>query len=107
MGACARRIEAGADLSRYDELMAEVAKGRHAYMAEGTFAKIERGEMSAWIAFAAGNESEALKTMRAAADLQDRVGQAEVDIPAREMLADMLREFGHPSDSRSRNTRAR
>ena len=31
--------------------------------------------------------------MRAAADLQDKVGQGEVDIPAREMLADMLLEL--------------
>jgi hypothetical protein len=30
--------------------------------------------------------------MRAAADLPDKVGQGEVDIPAREMLADMLLE---------------
>lgn len=90
---------ARADLKRYDELIAEVAKGRHAYTAEGTFAKIERSEMSAWVAFASGKESEALKNMRAAADLQDKVGQAEVDIPAREMLADMLLEFNHASDA--------
>jgi hypothetical protein len=30
------------------------------------------------------------------ADLQDKVGQGEVDIPAREMLADMLLELGQP-----------
>ena len=91
--------EAKADLRKYDELMAEVKKGRHAYSAEGTFPKIERGEMTAWIAFAAGHESEALKDMRAAADLQDKVGQAEVDIPAREMVADILLEFGHPREA--------
>jgi len=37
--------------------------------------------------------------MRVAADLQDKVGQSEVDIPAREMLADMLLEFGHSQDA--------
>ena len=37
--------------------------------------------------------------MRAAADLQDKVGQGEVDIPAREMLADMLLEFGTPQQA--------
>jgi tetratricopeptide (TPR) repeat protein len=37
--------------------------------------------------------------MRTAADLQDKVGQAEVDIPAREMLADMLLEFSRPKQA--------
>jgi tetratricopeptide (TPR) repeat protein len=31
--------------------------------------------------------------------LQDKVGQGEVDIPAREMLADMQLEFGHPQQA--------
>jgi tetratricopeptide (TPR) repeat protein len=37
--------------------------------------------------------------MRAAADLQDKVGQGEVDIPAREMLADMLLSLGRPKEA--------
>ncbi|MGB8012927.1 MAG: hypothetical protein WCF68_15040 [Terriglobales bacterium] len=88
--------QARADLARYNELMAEVRKGKHAYVAEGTAAKIERGEMLAWTAFAEGRRDEALNNMRTAADLQDKVGQGEVDIPAREMFADMLQEFGQP-----------
>jgi tetratricopeptide (TPR) repeat protein len=87
--------QAKADLDRYDALAAEVRKGKSAYLAEGTGVKIERGEMLAWSGFAAGKETEALENLRAAADLQDKVGQGEVDIPAREMLADMLLEFGH------------
>lgn len=87
--------QAKADLAEYDELMAEVSKGTRAYMAEGTWVKIQRGEMLAWTAFADGKRAEALNHMRAAADLQDKVGQAEVDIPAREMLADMLLETGN------------
>ncbi len=51
--------------------------------------------MSGWVAFAEGRESDALNHARSA-DLQDKVGQGEVDIPAREMLADMLLEFHHP-----------
>jgi hypothetical protein len=39
--------------------------------------------------------------MRSAADLQDKVGQGEVDIPAREMLADMLLEFGEAQQALS------
>ena len=91
--------QARANLARYDELLAEVRKGKHAYMAEGTSVKIERGEMLAWTAYAEGRQDEALQNMRAAADLQDKVGQAEVDIPAREMLADMLLEFGRPQQA--------
>ena len=87
---------ARADLVRYDELNAELRKGKDAYKAEGTGTKIKRGEMLAWIAFAEGRRDAALKSMGMAADLQDKVGQAEVDIPAREMFADMLQEFGQP-----------
>jgi hypothetical protein len=86
--------QAKADLARYDELMAELSKSANAYLAEGTGAKIGRGEMLAWTAFAESKQAEAVDDMRAAADLQDKVGQAEVDIPAREMLADMLLESG-------------
>jgi len=79
--------------------MDEVRKGTHAYMADSTFAQIEHGEMLAWSAFAEGKEAEALTQMRSAADLQDKVGQGEVDIPAREMLGDMLLEFRHPQQA--------
>jgi tetratricopeptide (TPR) repeat protein len=91
--------QARADLARYDELIAEVRKGSHAYLAEGTAPKIERDEMEAWTAFAQGKQEVALNEMRNAADLQDKVGQGEVDIPAREMLADMQLEFGHPQQA--------
>jgi tetratricopeptide (TPR) repeat protein len=66
---------------------------------EGTGPKIERGEMVAWVAFAAGKQAEAVAAMRQAADMQDKVGQNEVDIPGREMLADMLLEFGKPKEA--------
>jgi len=88
--------QAQADLAQYDALMAEVKKGRHAYYADSTGAQIERNEIAAWASFAAGRQDEALTHMRDAADLQDKVGQGEVDIPAREMLADMLLELHRP-----------
>jgi len=87
------------DLAKYDALVEEVRKGRHAYFANSTGARITRGEMLAWVAFAGGNAAEALKQMRGSADLQDKVGQGEVDIPAREMLADMLLELGRPQEA--------
>ena len=91
--------EARADLARYDALIDEVRKGKDAYMADDTGAKIEREELLGWVAFAEGKPDDALKNMRAAADLQDKVGQGEVDIPAREMLADMLLESDQPQQA--------
>ena len=88
-----------ADLAEYDSSMEKVRKGRHAYLADSTAARIERGEMLGWIAFAEGNSAEALKQMRQSADLQDKVGQGEVDIPAREMLADILLELSQPREA--------
>jgi tetratricopeptide (TPR) repeat protein len=101
-----RAAEAQHDLSAYDALMDEVRKGRHAYYAEGTGWKIERGELLAWAAFADGRLAEALAHMRASADLQDRVGQGEVDIPAREMLADMLLEANRSKEALTEYQRA-
>ncbi len=91
--------QAKADLAKYDALIEEVKKGKHAYYAEGTGPQIERNEMLAWAAFADGKKDDALKHMREAADLQDKVGQAEVDIPAREMLGDMLLELHQPQQA--------
>jgi tetratricopeptide (TPR) repeat protein len=94
-----RPQQARAELRDYDALMTKIKQGRHAYFADSTGARIERGEMLAWIAFAEENSADALKQMREAADLQDKVGQGEVDIPAREMLADILLELGRPQDA--------
>jgi tetratricopeptide (TPR) repeat protein len=91
--------QARANLAEYDSLIEKVRMGRHAYFADSTGARIVRGEMLAWIAFAEGNPTDALKHMRESADLQDKVGQGEVDIPAREMLADMLLELRQPQEA--------
>jgi tetratricopeptide (TPR) repeat protein len=87
---------ARANLTTYEGLLVQIRKGPHAYAADSTAAQIEHGEMLAWTAFAEGKEQEAIRRMRASADLQDKVGQGEVDIPAREMLADMLLELHQP-----------
>ena len=91
--------QAHADLARFDSLLDEIKKGSHAYLVDGTGIRISRGEMLAWTAYAADRKDEALRQMREAADLQDKVGQGEVDIPAREMLADMLLEFHQPAEA--------
>jgi len=94
-----RSTEASADLANYDAQIEKLKKGKEAYLAEGTFNKIEREEIVAWVHYAKGMPDDATQHMRAAADLQDKVGQAEVDIPAREMLADMLLELHQPQQA--------
>jgi tetratricopeptide (TPR) repeat protein len=101
-----RAADARAALTAYDALIEELRKGSHAYYVEGTGTKIRRGEIAAWAAFADGNTEGALKAMRESADLQDQVGQGEVDIPAREMLADMLSESKLPTEALTEYARA-
>jgi tetratricopeptide (TPR) repeat protein len=94
-----RSRESQSDLAQYDSLIEQVKKGRHAYYADSTGARIARGEMLAWGSFAQGDAVGAVREMRQSADLQDRVGQGEVDIPAREMLADILLESGQSGEA--------
>lgn len=99
-------MQARAALAEYDSLHQQLRKGPHAYFADSTGARLARGEMLAWAEFAEGNAAGALKDMRDSADLQDKVGQGEVDIPAREMLADMLMDLRMPRDALEEYKRA-
>ena len=90
---------ARANLDRYEALMEEVKKGPRAYGLDGKYAQIYTGTIVAWTEYAQGHLESALHLMRQTADLQDTVGQGEVDIPAREMLADMLLESGRASEA--------
>jgi len=62
-------------------------------------AQVYKEEMMAWQQFAAGKNDAAVATLRAAADEQDKLGQAEVDLPAREMLGDLLMELRRPKEA--------
>jgi tetratricopeptide (TPR) repeat protein len=53
----------------------------------------------AWLAFAEKKNDEAVHKIGEVADTQDKQGKQEVDIPAREMLADMLLELNQPEDA--------
>ncbi|MFZ0632294.1 MAG: hypothetical protein WA399_07815 [Acidobacteriaceae bacterium] len=94
-----RAEAARADRVQFDALMDELSKSPRAYVADSTGMKIWSSEIAAWSDFAAGRQDDALREMRAAADLQDKVGQSEVDIPAREMLGDMLLELRQPQQA--------
>jgi tetratricopeptide (TPR) repeat protein len=97
---------AAQSLATYRDLLNEIRRGKSAYLADSTAEQVRYSEMLAWTAFAGGDTQQALTSMRAAADLQDKVGQAEVDIPAREMLADMLLESNQPATALAEYQRA-
>jgi tetratricopeptide (TPR) repeat protein len=92
-------VEAKADLAAFDASLAEAKAGPDAYEVEGNGVTIERDEMVGWADFASGDTTQAASALRRAADLQDKVGQGEVDIPAREMLADVLLDSGKPKEA--------
>ncbi len=85
---------ARAAAKKFDDAQDAVRKSKYAYMLDGP--NLERDEVQAWLAFAEKKNDDAVKQMRAVAEAQDKVGKAEVAIPAREMLADMLLESNQP-----------
>jgi tetratricopeptide (TPR) repeat protein len=62
--------------------------------------EIQHREAQAWLAYAEKRHDEAVKLMRAAADLEDSTDKHPVTpgsiLPAREQLADLLLELGSP-----------
>jgi hypothetical protein len=79
---------------QYEAAQDALRKSKDAYVLDGP--RFGSREVQAWLAYAEKKNEDALKQMRETADLQDKVGKAEVDIPAREMLADMLLETNQP-----------
>jgi len=85
---------AAAALTHYDEVLDRLKKSPYADNANG--AQIQRNEILSWQAFAEDHPEPAIAAMRKAADQQDKLGQGEVDIPAREMLGDLLMALHQP-----------
>ncbi len=83
----------------FDDAEETTRHSKYAYTLEGTKASTAHDEVHAWLAFAEHKNDEAVKLMRAVADHQDQAGKQEVDIPAREMLADMLLEMKQPENA--------
>jgi tetratricopeptide (TPR) repeat protein len=79
---------ATAALAGYDAVLERLKKSSYADSADD--AQIQRNEILGWKAYAEDEPDAAVAAMRKAADQQDKAGQNEVDIPAREMLADLL-----------------
>jgi tetratricopeptide (TPR) repeat protein len=84
-------------LKHYDELLEATRKGPRPYVVDGL--KNEHQLVQAWAAYAAGNSADALRQLRAVADDQDKVGKGETELPAREMLADMLLDLQRPQEA--------
>jgi hypothetical protein len=65
--------------------------------------EVQRLSVDAWIALARGMQDEAMKSMRAAADLEDSMEKHIVTpgaiMPARELLGDMLLEIKQPAEA--------
>jgi len=59
----------------------------------------QQKEVEAWALFAQGRTDEAVAELGPVADAQDRVGKGEVELPAREMMGDMLRLAGRPAQA--------
>ena len=89
--------DAEQNAKRFEALLEEVGKSSDAYLLAEM--EVARGELHAWVAFAEGRGDDAVRAMRDAADRQDATGKGEVEIPAREMLADILLELGRPADA--------
>jgi tetratricopeptide (TPR) repeat protein len=61
--------------------------------------KPERDIVQAWAFYADGKSDDALRLLRSVSDLQDKVGKGETELPAREMLADMLLGLKRPEEA--------
>jgi tetratricopeptide (TPR) repeat protein len=88
---------ARAATAQHEAMVEATRKGKEAYIAK--YMDTGRDEARAWLAFAEGKNDEALRLRRPVADRQDAEGKGEVELPAREMLADMLLEMGRPEQA--------
>jgi CubicO group peptidase (beta-lactamase class C family)/tetratricopeptide (TPR) repeat protein len=91
-------VLAKATLQATQVLRKEQMKGRplpRSGTAEATF----MDEIHAWTDFANGNLNGAVRLLRPIADRQDKVGKGELDLPVREMMAEMLLIDGKTDES--------
>jgi tetratricopeptide (TPR) repeat protein len=82
---------------QYDVMLDTVRKSSRPYKAD--YMSTNRSEAHAWLVFAEGKNDEALSLLRSVADKQDAEGKGEVELPAREMLGDMLLEMSRSREA--------
>jgi len=88
---------AKAAVDEFQGYMDKVKRGPKAFMV--SYMEPRRDEALAWQRHAEGNDAEAVRLLRAVADKQDKVGKGETDLPAREMLAEILLDGGKSSEA--------
>jgi tetratricopeptide (TPR) repeat protein len=81
----------------YDELLEATRKGDKSYVVDDL--KNEHDVVKAWTKYASGETGEAVSLLRSVADTQAKLGKRETELPAREMLADMLLDMQRPQEA--------
>jgi tetratricopeptide (TPR) repeat protein len=92
------RALANATLQASEVFMKRQMKGRP-LPRSGTPEASFLDEIHAWTDFANGDLKGALRLLRPIADRQDKLGKGEVDLPVREMLAEMLLIDGNATEA--------
>ncbi len=87
-----------AAVARFDELLARAPTPNPALPPGSSSANL-RDEIYAWAAFAQGDAARAIALLRSTAYLQSKVGKGEVELPAREMLAEILLQEGRAAEA--------
>ncbi len=89
--------QARKDLEQIESIRKQLVADKKTDSAEA--AEQDYREASAWVAHAEGKDDEAIATLRAVADKNDKLGDEPRTIPAREMLADLLLEVKRPQQA--------
>ena len=84
-------------VDQYNAMIEATRKSDKPFAVDGM--STNRDEAAAWLAFAEGQNEEAIGLLKSVADKQDAIGKGEVELPAREMLADMLLQLDKPEDA--------
>jgi tetratricopeptide (TPR) repeat protein len=84
-------------VNQYHAMVEATKLGPKPFLAQ--YMDTKRDEAEAWLNFAEGKNDDALKLLHSVADRQDMEGKGEVELPAREMLADMLLEMGRTDEA--------
>jgi tetratricopeptide (TPR) repeat protein len=94
-----RRDDAAAEhaVNQYEALMESTKAGPKPSRAKYMSAKHD--EARAWLFMLQGKDQEAIALLRAVADKQDAEGKGEIELPAREMLADLLLEMSRATEA--------
>jgi tetratricopeptide (TPR) repeat protein len=94
-------VAAEKDVGELARIVAALKAAKDDYWA--TEVEVQRLGAAAWIAYAKGNQEEAVTLMRSAADLEDKSEKSAVTpgriIPGRELLGDMLLEMKRPAEA--------